>query len=262
VRGDLTQSALAPKVVEKRGWGIVPIWVERFALAVLAAVLVGVVILNVLKIDGIQRAGLGMGILGLSIFLAQTLYLSNKAKAAAEPPQQVEQKKPEVQQSSQGANSPNTSIVGNNNTVNIGDPKVSARLDEITRLLKAQGEGATPEKLLRKYPLGYVIFDVDYTNSVFPYHTQALDNWEFDWSVVNISENDPKMLVIRMPDVRRKGGSTFLRNVSLANPKKIGFFGGFFDDGVIDIKVEILAISEKGIVFLIGFTTAEPKKPS
>jgi hypothetical protein len=58
----------------------VPIWVERFALAVLATVFVGVVILNVLKMDWIQRTGLGIGILGFSIYLAQSLYLFNESK--------------------------------------------------------------------------------------------------------------------------------------------------------------------------------------
>jgi hypothetical protein len=59
---------------------IVPIWVERFALAVLATVFVGVVILNALKMDWIQRTGLGIGILGFSIYLAQSLHLFNESK--------------------------------------------------------------------------------------------------------------------------------------------------------------------------------------
>jgi hypothetical protein len=37
----------ALRVVEKRGWDIAPIWAERFALAVLATVFVGAVILNI-----------------------------------------------------------------------------------------------------------------------------------------------------------------------------------------------------------------------
>jgi hypothetical protein len=76
----LTQLALALRVVEKRGWGIVPIWIEKFALAVLATIFVGAVILNVLKMDWIQRTGLGIGILGFSIYLAQSLYLFNESK--------------------------------------------------------------------------------------------------------------------------------------------------------------------------------------
>jgi hypothetical protein len=112
----LTQQAFAFKVADTRGSDIVPIWIERFALAVFATAFFGLVILNILKMDWIQRTGLGMGILGLSIFLAQTLYL-NKTKADTDTSQQVDPKKPDVQQRSEGANSPNTNITGNNNTV-------------------------------------------------------------------------------------------------------------------------------------------------
>jgi len=95
-----------------------PIWIERFGLPVLVAVLVGAVIFNVLKMDWLQKTGLGMAILGLSLFLSQTVYLSNKAKADTDTsPPQGEPKKPDIQQQSKGANSPN--IVGNNNTVTI-----------------------------------------------------------------------------------------------------------------------------------------------
>ncbi len=96
---------------------MMPIWIERFGLAVLVAVFVGAVIFNVLKMDWIQKTGLGIAILGLSIFLAQTLYLSNQTKASANISEQGEAKKPDIQQQSKGANSPN--IVGNNNTVTI-----------------------------------------------------------------------------------------------------------------------------------------------
>jgi hypothetical protein len=260
----LTQLALALKVAECRGCGIVPIWIERFALAVLATVFVGAVILNVLKMDWIQRTGLGVGILGFSIFLAQTLYLSNKAKADTSLSQQEEPKKSEVQQSSQGANSPN--IVGNNNTVNIGDPKVIARLDEITKLLKAQGNQVSPKNLLAKYPLGYTIFDVDYTNSVYPYQSRALDTWDFDWSVVTLRDTAafPGTVMLRIPDIRGKEGrGPIMRNINIGAPKRVGPFDGIpFTDGVIDMKAEILAIRGDGIVFLIGFTRHPPKGAS
>lgn len=89
----MTQQALAFRVADTRGWDIVPIWIERFALAVFATAFFGLVVLNLLKMDWIQRTGLGMGILGISIFLAQTVYL-HKIKAA-DILQQGEPKKPE-----------------------------------------------------------------------------------------------------------------------------------------------------------------------
>jgi hypothetical protein len=95
----------------------VPIWVEKFALPVLGTAIVGLVIFNVLKMDWIQKTGIALGIFGFSLYLSQTLHLFNKAKTDANPSQLGEPKKPEVQQSSQGANSPNVAgdrnIVGN-----------------------------------------------------------------------------------------------------------------------------------------------------
>ena len=62
-----------------------PVWLERFALLVLAAAFGGIVILNALKLDGIQRTGIGIAILGLSIYIAQTIHLFNQSKAVTAP---------------------------------------------------------------------------------------------------------------------------------------------------------------------------------
>jgi hypothetical protein len=63
----------------------VPIWLEKFALAILATAFVGLVILNTLKFDATQRWSLGVAILALSVFVAQTLHLyktKNESKQA------------------------------------------------------------------------------------------------------------------------------------------------------------------------------------
>jgi hypothetical protein len=181
--------------------------------------------------------------------------------------QQGETKKPETQQSNQGTNNNNTNIVGNNNTVTIGDPKVAVRLNDIIRLLKTQGDKVSPKNLLARYPLGYTIFDVDYTNSVYPYQSRALDRWDFDWSVVTLrrdiqSGKAADTLRIRIPDIQGKNGrGPKIMNVNIGGTKKVGSFDGIiFSDGIIDMKAEILAIRDDGIVFLIGFTDAVTPK--
>src|SRR5215475_15159123 len=75
----LTQTPLAISVAQNKNWEIVPIWIERFALTIFAAAFFGLVILNTLHMDWIQRLGLAAGLLGFSIFLAQTLHLRTKA---------------------------------------------------------------------------------------------------------------------------------------------------------------------------------------
>ena len=178
-------------------------------------------------------------------------------QASMNEPPQGEQRKPDVKQSSEGNYSPNTAIIGNNNTVINSDPKTNARLDEITKLLKAQGEHVGKKALLARYPLGYVIFDVDSTDSVFPYRKELLDKWDFDWSVVRIT-GDPEKIVIRIPDIRRRGASQpFMRDISVGGAKKTGPFAGgmtIVSDGELNMKAEILAIRNDGIVFVIGFS--------
>jgi hypothetical protein len=169
-----------------------------------------------------------------------------------------------IEQKSSGPNSPN--IVGNGNTVVVGSPKIEAKLDGIRRLLEMQqGEGAKPDKLLARYPLGYVIFEADYENMVFPYKSQKiLDRWDFDWSNVKLTDTGGNKATITMPTIRDKGGAVTFVGDMVTGEKKLGPFPpnvGLFTDGVIDMKAEILAMEDRGIVFLVGFTShAAPTK--
>jgi hypothetical protein len=256
----LTQQVLAFKVADRRGRDIVPIWIERFALAVFAAAFFGLVILNILKMDWIQRTGLGIGIIGFSIFLAQTLHAS-KVKVGTDM-SQGDPKKPDVQQRSEGANSPNTNILGNNNTVSVNpsDPAVHRKLDEITKLLKSQGG---KDKLLEKYPLGYVIFDLDYvTSAVTPLETRkGLEAYQYDFRPVKVLENTNDRISIQLPDLI-KDKKVILQGRT-GGIKRVGNLGGYMAeaDGVgVMVWGEILAIKESEITFLVGFERA-PKMP-
>jgi hypothetical protein len=172
-----------------------------------------------------------------------------------------EPKKPDVQQSTQGANSPN--ILGNNNIVTIGDPKIAAKLDEITRLLKAQGGRTAPEKLLAKYPLGYIIFDIEHENAVFPYRTHAFDNWGFDFTNVKVINSMADRVTIQMPDIYPKAGRSGPRIISpmITTPKKVGPFSVryIFSDRDIALTGEVLAVKDGSMVFILGFVPA-PKR--
>ena len=162
-----------------------------------------------------------------------------------------------IQQTTEGSNSPN--IVGDNNQVII-NPDVRDELSEIKRLLHAQAGDLTPRKLLAKYPLGYVIFDLDYENQVIPYDSKTiLDKYDLDWSVVRFTKNTETHIEIRLPDAKTKNGDAALTNALTGGVKKVGNLGGF---GINDLLVwgEILAIGQKGIVFLVGFDRA-PKLP-
>lgn len=67
--------------------------------------------------------------------------------------------------------------------------KTDEKLDEVTRLLKQLGEEDGRRRLLAKYPLGYVIFELDYKRGILPYDQQLLDQYDIDWSVVRLTKN-------------------------------------------------------------------------
>lgn len=63
----------------------VQVWLERFALGLIATAVFGLVILNTLKFDAVQRWSLGISLIALSIFVGQTLHLQKKADASPTP---------------------------------------------------------------------------------------------------------------------------------------------------------------------------------
>ncbi len=204
---------------------------------------------------------LAFGIVGIG--LTESIRATNHRENSLNNSEQEPKKPPPppIDQKSSGDNSPNTSIIGDNNTViNSTDPKVSAKLDEIKKLLqKQQGNQATQTKLLQKYPLGYVIFDIDQKSSVFPYGTQALlEQWDFDWSTVKLAEDNQKILWLTLPNVTHKGAShPMLSDIQIGGQKRLGQFDGvILEDGTMRMMAEILAIRPSGIVFLIGFDHA------
>lgn len=69
----------------------VPIFIERFLLPVLATLVVAVIIVNPMGMDNIQKVTLGLGVICIALFLAQTLHKYNESKETTnEPKPQVE----------------------------------------------------------------------------------------------------------------------------------------------------------------------------
>lgn len=192
-----------------------------------------------------------------AVFFGWRIWPSVTSVAAAQ--------QPNLKQNTNGNNSPNINVPGNQNKVTVtygNDPKLAAKLDEIERLLKAQSPKATPANLLDKYPLGYVIFDIDYSNRVFPYQSQKLlDAWNFEWNTAKITTPSlflgPKYVDLTLPSMKANGNLFFAQN-QIAEPKKVGPFpkailrGDDSHGNDFVMKGEILAIGEHGIVFLLG----------
>jgi hypothetical protein len=163
---------------------------------------------------------------------------------------------PSLKQHSGGANSPN--VFGNHNVININTNE--QKLDEITGLLKTlKANPISRDKLMAKYPIGYVIFELDYQNQVWPYQGQFIrDQYELNWSVVRYTVNTPDRIEIRLPDITRNGAGVV--NARTSGLRRVGNLAGGVGMGQLGVFAEILAIGEKGIVFLVGLVE-KPQRP-
>ncbi|MBI4446183.1 MAG: hypothetical protein HY645_09755 [Acidobacteria bacterium] len=124
-----------------------PVFLEKFLLALCVAAFAGLVIFNTLKLDALYRIGVGLMIVGLALVLGNILYKSNNAasdpaeqpalvnptsnsdKSNEEPRAVNERPAPRIEQNSEGANSPN--IIGNSNTVNINPPQMQPLVEGV-----------------------------------------------------------------------------------------------------------------------------------
>jgi hypothetical protein len=148
-----------------------------------------------------------------------------------------------------------------------GVENIAVEFEVLRQQIASLGDSASPKTLLAKYPLGYVIFDVAYTNTVFPYQSGGLQEYKLDWSVVRITENTPTRISLQLPNLSTKDGKPLINDASTGGIKRVGNLGGYIAND-ISVWGEILAIRDSGIVFLVGFqafhfpSPTPPAKPN
>jgi len=79
------------------------------------------------------------------------------------------------------------------------------------------------EDLKVKYPSGYTLFGVDHSrtfkNESIPHRSNLLEEYEFDWSRVRISEVTETTVTIELPNIRYKPLNTKLFGQAMTIPK-------------------------------------------
>ena len=151
--------------------------------------------------------------------------------------------------------------MGDRNVFNFNAPS-EAKIDEIRDLLRQRGYPDDPNRLLQKYSLGYVIFDLTYKSQVTPYETlSVVKNHEVDWSVVKIVQNTKDRIALRLPSFKRKDGTIEATNNETGGRKKIGYLGcRYLSTPTEGLAVcgEILAIRGDEVVSLMNFMQWPP----
>lgn len=112
----------------------------------------------------------------------------------------------------------------------------------------------TPTNLLEKYPLGYIIFDVDRQSGVFPYETKYLmKDWSVDWNGVHLTDTGNGNITLIVPRIENKIHDIVIGEMDVTIQKKAGFKAYLFSTPTFEVPIEILAVTKSGAVVLIGF---------
>jgi hypothetical protein len=132
------------------------------------------------------------------------------------------------------------------------------QLDVITELLKNQDK-YRPERLLERYPKGYVIYEINYSNKVFPYGKQGLESFQIHWETAQIVNVSDEFVDIQLPDFTDSKSSAIFFDNAVAVPKRVGGLVNVVGMDQLQETVELVAIRETGFVFLIGFRAPKGK---
>jgi hypothetical protein len=135
-------------------------------------------------------------------------------------------------------------------------------------LLKDIAESYHSDELLKKYPVGYVLFALDPSMNyeissekrLIPHAGRLLDEYEFKWDRVQISELTKDTVTIELPNIRYKpldtqliGSAITIKRDSLGQPCKLPLK----PEGVKNrIFIELVKDANSMLIFAIGFKTS------
>ena len=99
-----------------------------------------------------------------------------------------------------------------------------ALIENNTALLENLVTNKYEKDLQKKYPSGYVLFGVDrsrrFENRSIPHRSNLLEEYEFDWNRVRVSDINENTVTIEMPHIHFKPLGTKLCNVNSEDPKE------------------------------------------
>lgn len=130
------------------------------------------------------------------------------------------------------------------------------KVDETKRLLEimiALDKSSYPS-LIKKYPLGYILFAVDHIQTIIPYESRLLDFVEIDWASSYIAEITDKEIKIDISNILIKKQHLILKDFRYVFPLIEGQVLEFpFRIKHVHIYGETLLVTDYGTVFIVGF---------
>jgi hypothetical protein len=117
------------------------------------------------------------------------------------------------------------------------------------------GQQYSMEELTRRYSIGYVIFKLEYKEPRIDFYKTRtqIENYKFDWSKVEYTNNTPESFGLMMPDIQQQVGTKLsIKRNEFAGPKKVGWSFTYYMARDFAVVCQVLDKDENGIVFLIG----------
>lgn len=114
------------------------------------------------------------------------------------------------------------------------------------------------DRLIGKYPEGFILFGVDRTSLVTGKMSKVSKQYQIDWSNAGVTKYDDSSVTISLPSIstkdRQSRGNTGKYILTDHTPSVLPYPFQFFPHFV---AVEILQRDSRGVVFVIGFVDWE-----
>jgi hypothetical protein len=115
------------------------------------------------------------------------------------------------------------------------------------------GQEYESAKLSAQFPIGYVIFKLEYSDRLVFYKGLSLiENYDFNWDAVKYTENNESSFEIQMPNIVTRDGRVTMMGNKWGSEKRVGYYSTHHTTPQFKVICEVLDADKDGIVLLIG----------
>lgn len=133
--------------------------------------------------------------------------------------------------------------------------KILEETKKHTRLLEQMQhlDKTNHEKLIRDYPLGYLLFAIKSGDEILTQSTNQLQKeWKVDWNSAKIIEIDEKQITLMPPGLYAKDGKRAIAGNIIGISRREGSFRPVLKAFGIELFCGVLVDDSTGIICLIG----------
>jgi hypothetical protein len=125
--------------------------------------------------------------------------------------------------------------------------------EEILEFLKQQ-DVKNYDKLIKKYPEGYILLAIDHTEEMFPYNSRFEDEFMIEWENKSVTL-DNRYVTFTYPTIidKKYSGNLLRENTITMDRGLIGIPITIYQFGTIASSVELIYDGKDGLIIAVGF---------